>query len=550
MTSHPPGRSQARASSTTRAGTSRPVGPETVATRGSWSRTSAASPTSCAAARYGGFAATRSTAPRRVAGRGESRSPSRTVTLPAPIRSRLRRAQVAASALTSVAHTVASGRSTPMDRAMAPEPVPTSTTTGDATPASRPSACSTSISVSGRGTSTPGPTARSSRRNTWWPVRYWRGSPSTRRVTRPPSLAAASAESRGPLPYSSARVSPSTWVMRISASACGLSTAAPRQRRAHRRASRASLGGEVLRTLLLDQGVDETVELPGEDRRKLVERHLDPVVGDAVLLEVVRPDLLRAVDVGDLAAAGGDEVRLAAFLFLLEEPGTQQPHRFLPVLELRALLLARDNQPGGLVGDPHRRVGRVHGLTARAAGVVHVGLQVPRIDLHVELLGLRQHQHAGGGRVDTALGLGVGNALDPVHAGLVLEAGVGPLALDLEGDVFESPHVRGLGRQDLGLPATALGVALVHAEGVAGKQRRLLAALPGLDLDDHALVVVGVLRQQQDAQLALEAGRQGQLGVVFRLRQRLHLLVRPFLGHLAGRGRLGKRLPVAAVLED
>ena len=41
------------------------------------------------------------------------------------------------------------------------------------------------------------------------------------------------------------------------------------------------------------------------------------------------------------------------------------------------------------------------------------------------------------------------------------------------------------------------GVALVHPQQVAGEQRRLLAALARLDLDDRVAVVVGVLGDEQ-----------------------------------------------------
>ena len=46
----------------------------------------------------------------------------------------------------------------------------------------------------------------------------------------------------------------------------------------------------------------------------------------------------------------------------------------------------------------------------------------------------------------------------------------------------------------------ALGVPGVHPQQVAGEQRRLLAALAGLDLEDRVLVVGRVARHQQVAQ--------------------------------------------------
>ena len=55
--------------------------------------------------------------------------------------------------------------------------------------------------------------------------------------------------------------------------------------------------------------------------------------------------------------------------------------------------------------------------------------------------------------------------------------------------------------EDLGPPAAALGVAQVHPQQVTGEQRRLLAALAGLDLEDDVAVVVGVARDQQQRSL-------------------------------------------------
>ena len=86
--------------------------------------------------------------------------------------------------------------------------------------------------------------------------------------------------------------------------------------------------------------------------------------------------------------------------------------------------------------------------------------------------------------------------------------------LDRDGHVLVPAEPGHGGVQDLGLPALPLGVAQVHAQQVAGEQRRLLAALAGLDLEDHVLVVVGVARHQQLLQLLLELRpvRPGLLG--------------------------------------
>ena len=56
----------------------------------------------------------------------------------------------------------------------------------------------------------------------------------------------------------------------------------------------------------------------------------------------------------------------------------------------------------------------------------------------------------------------------------------------------------------LDLPSMAFGVAGVHAEQIAGEQRRLLAAGAGADLEDDVLVVVGIARREQHLELLFE----------------------------------------------
>jgi hypothetical protein len=56
----------------------------------------------------------------------------------------------------------------------------------------------------------------------------------------------------------------------------------------------------------------------------------------------------------------------------------------------------------------------------------------------------------------------------------------------------------------LALPAPPLGVADVHPVQLSGKQGRLFSAGSGPDLDDHVPVVVGIARQQLNAELLHE----------------------------------------------
>ncbi len=128
-------------------------------------------------------------------------------------------------------------------------------------------------------------------------------------------------------------------------------------------------------------------------------------------------------------------------------------------------------------------------------------------DRDVHVLGLGQDGHGRRRRVDAAGGLGRRHALDAVRAALVLQARVGRVALDQRRDRLDPADARVVPVHDLDLPAHAFGVALVHAEELAGKERGLVAAGAGPDLEEHVARVVGVPGQQQDLQLLLEGGQ-------------------------------------------
>ncbi len=106
--------------------------------------------------------------------------------------------------------------------------------------------------------------------------------------------------------------------------------------------------------------------------------------------------------------------------------------------------------------------------------------------------------------MDASLRLRLRHALHAVDAGLELEPRVDPVSLDLEGGVLDAVDrgVVGVGHVDL--PALRLGVADVHAHHLGGEERRFVAAGAGPDLDEDVLVVVGVLRLEEDLDLALE----------------------------------------------
>src|SRR6266540_6769689 len=139
------------------------------------------------------------------------------------------------------------------------------------------------------------------------------------------------------------------------------------------------------------------------------------------------------------------------------------------------------------MSDANGRVGRVHALSARAGRAVDVGLEVVRVDLHLDLLGLGHDGHGRGRRVDPPLGLGLGDSLYAVGASLPLEDAVCALALDREDGLLEAPRLVWARGERFPLEAAPLGVARVHPEQIAGPERRLVAADSLPDLEDGVL---------------------------------------------------------------
>ena len=66
---------------------------------------------------------------------------------------------------------------------------------------------------------------------------------------------------------------------------------------------------------------------------------------------------------------------------------------------------------------------------------------------------------------------------------------------------LKPPLVPSLSGQDFRLPALLGGIALVHAEEVAGKQRGFVAAGAGADFEDRVVVVHRVLRAATPARI-------------------------------------------------
>ena len=274
------------------------------------------------------------------------------------------------------------------------------------------------------------------------------------------------------------------------------------KQQAHRRRKPRTPGGQLRGQVRGGQRVDHRVEVSVDDLVEVVGLVADPVIGDPVLREVVGAHALRPVHGADLAAPLRAGLRVGVGLGLRQQPRAQHAQGLLLVLQLALLVLAGHHDPGRQVGDPHRRVGRVHALPAGPGGPEHVDLDVVVVDLDLDRLGLGRDEHAGRRGVDPPLRLGDGHPLHAVHPALVLQPGpgaLGALALHRHGRVLDPAQAGDGGIQDLGLPAAAFGVTLVHPQQVPGEQRGLLAALARLDLQDDVAIVVRVPRQTGSA---------------------------------------------------
>src|SRR5207248_2955428 len=108
--------------------------------------------------------------------------------------------------------------------------------------------------------------------------------------------------------------------------------------RAGRAAVALAEGREALRLVRGDERVDEPVELAIEHSRQVGEVHVDAMIGQAILREVVGPDLVRPIAGADHRAPGeGFGLALLATL-LLEEPRAQHGQRLGLVLVLALLV--------------------------------------------------------------------------------------------------------------------------------------------------------------------------------------------------------------------
>src|SRR5258708_13654368 len=162
------------------------------------------------------------------------------------------------------------------------------------------------------------------------------------------------------------------------------------------------------------------------------------VLHHAIRVQHVRPYLRTKINIElGIFQLLGDLTLL--FQFVRVELGFQDSYLTFGVLGLRALVLARNHDPGRDMREPHGGVGCVHVLSAFAAGAVSVRADLFRLDIDLNgIVNFRRDKYAGKGSVP-ALGLVErGNAHQPVETDLASEQAISVIAVDGEGYGLDS----------------------------------------------------------------------------------------------------------------
>ena len=207
-------------------------------------------------------------------------------------------------------------------------------------------------------------------------------------------------------------------------------------------------------------------------------------------MEHVRSDLGPPVRCPHLAAFLGLGLLLLADL-TLEKSRAQDLERRLLVLQLRALVLAGDDDSRGQMRDADRGLGLVHVLSTRAGGAIRVDLQILGPDLDFRFaLHFRGRVDEREGRLTPLLEIERRDTNEPMRAALGLQVSVCVVAVDRQGRAPESRLVSRRELKKLGLETAALGPAQIHANEHLGPIRGIGTADTCGDRDHRAPLVV------------------------------------------------------------
>src|SRR5260370_11263931 len=113
------------------------------------------------------------------------------------------------------------------------------------------------------------------------------------------------------------------------------------------------------------QSIEQGIDLAFHEKIELMQGIADPMIADPVFLEVISTNLLGPVATPDHRSPFAGYSLVLFGLLHFEEPRPQNPHSLFAVLDLRFLVLHRDNRCSGNVGEAHGRVRGVYRLPAR-----------------------------------------------------------------------------------------------------------------------------------------------------------------------------------------
>src|SRR5437867_4254954 len=100
--------------------------------------------------------------------------------------------------------------------------------------------------------------------------------------------------------------------------------------------------------------------------------------------------------------------------------------------------------------------------------------------------------------MNTTIGFGDGHTLYTVGTAFIFETLVSSLAVNDEGDIFNTSLAGFVDIQDFHLPASAIGIAAIHAEEFTGEEGRFIATGTSLSSDDGIFLVHDIFGHERD----------------------------------------------------
>src|SRR6185503_2377137 len=125
------------------------------------------------------------------------------------------------------------------------------------------------------------------------------------------------------------------------------------------------------------------------------------------------------------------------------------------------------------------------------------------------------------------------NALNSMHATLVLEAAIDASSLDCGGDFLRAAGAALTQVQNFHAPALSFRVPRIHAEQVRREQRGLVAARAGADLQNDVFQIVWILGDEEELQVRQQLIAARFERREFRLRELPHVrILQEFFGRV------------------